>query len=473
MPSMAYRAQQKLLLQKQYMEEMDRKEHEQRQQFLVSQSQPVSAPHSVPQDTAQLLVDVQVTSRLKHPTPYHLEAKKKQLEHHSNLSGGSAGHSPHLGGSPSLYTQQRYSPNIPNTSTHHLHTTNEPLLGSTDPSGLLSTAGFGGDYLTSPHNNVDSGQMQESPNPPSATDGGNFSDFFNFEPGSELAQWQNFSSTLPGSNMFDSMINQQNVFQSSQPFSTSCPPDVPIKQEFDPLDPGSQYYGGFGQMGSQDMGDQMPSEDGKGVQKERHRKDVHNEIERRRRYHINDRIKELGTLLPSGDQDMKQNKGTILKASVDYIKKLQRELEKSKMQESKSKQVQDSMRVMKLRIQELEVMARAHGMPTPALMPETKPLAEAADQALGTITPRSNTPITILTPQKSARETPVDLTELVRNSPSIELVRSSPGLDFAQLQLEDARSSHTPVGERLSRIAENPHEVSHHPQLQTEQLMDS
>lgn len=32
--------------------------------------------------------------------------------------------------------------------------------------------------------------------------------------------------------------------------------------------------------------------------KERQKKDNHNKIERRRRYNINDRIKELGTLLP-------------------------------------------------------------------------------------------------------------------------------------------------------------------------------
>lgn len=71
--------------------------------------------------------------------------------------------------------------------------------------------------------------------------------------------------------------------------------------------------------------------------KERQKKDNHNKIERRRRYNINDRIKELGTLLPRDDpryhdiiKDMKNNKGTILKTTVDYVKCLQqreRELE--------------------------------------------------------------------------------------------------------------------------------------------------
>ena len=105
-------------------------------------------------------------------------------------------------------------------------------------------------------------------------------------------------------------------------------------------------------------------------------------------------------------------------------------------------------------------MARAHGMPTPALMPETKPLAQAAEHALGSVTPRSGTPsattpVSLLTPQRSARETPVDLTELVRNSPSIDL-RASPGLDLTRLNLDDsratARSPHTP---RLEQIMED------------------
>ena len=110
--------------------------------------------------------------------------------------------------------------------------------------------------------------------------------------------------------------------------------------------------------------------------------------------------------------------------------------------------------------QELEVMARAHGMPTPALMPETKPLAQAAETALGSVTPRSNTPsattpVSLLTPQRSARETPVDLTELVRNSPSIDL-RASPGLDLAKLNLDDSRGlTHSPHTPRLEQIMED------------------
>ncbi|XP_066519752.1 melanocyte inducing transcription factor a isoform X5 [Hoplias malabaricus] len=97
--------------------------------------------------------------------------------------------------------------------------------------------------------------------------------------------------------------------------------------------------------------------------KERQKKDNHNLIERRRRFNINDRIKELGTLIPkSNDPDMRWNKGTILKASVDYIRKLQREQQRAKELESRQKRLEHANRHLLLRIQELEMQARAHGL---------------------------------------------------------------------------------------------------------------
>ncbi|XP_075690144.1 microphthalmia-associated transcription factor isoform X2 [Rhinoderma darwinii] len=103
--------------------------------------------------------------------------------------------------------------------------------------------------------------------------------------------------------------------------------------------------------------------------KERQKKDNHNLIERRRRFNINDRIKELGTLIPkSNDPDMRWNKGTILKASVDYIRKLQREQQRSKELENKQKKLEHANRHLLLRIQELEMQARAHGL---SIMPTT------------------------------------------------------------------------------------------------------
>ncbi|KAM6896006.1 transcription factor EC isoform 2-T2 [Lycodopsis pacificus] len=98
--------------------------------------------------------------------------------------------------------------------------------------------------------------------------------------------------------------------------------------------------------------------------KERQKKDNHNLIERRRRYNINYRIKELGTLIPkSNDPDMRWNKGTILKASVEYIKWLQKEQQHARELESRQKKLEQANRRLLLRIQELEIQARAHGLP--------------------------------------------------------------------------------------------------------------
>uniref|UniRef100_A0ABK0LB89 Melanocyte inducing transcription factor n=1 Tax=Rattus norvegicus TaxID=10116 RepID=A0ABK0LB89_RAT len=92
-------------------------------------------------------------------------------------------------------------------------------------------------------------------------------------------------------------------------------------------------------------------------------------VERRRRFNINDRIKELGTLIPkSNDPDMRWNKGTILKASVDYIRKLQREQQRAKDLENRQKKLEHANRHLLLRVQELEMQARAHGL---SLIPST------------------------------------------------------------------------------------------------------
>ncbi|XP_061914245.1 transcription factor E3-like isoform X1 [Entelurus aequoreus] len=123
--------------------------------------------------------------------------------------------------------------------------------------------------------------------------------------------------------------------------SNSCPADLlAIKQEVNELDT-------------------------KVLMKERQKKDSHNLIERRRRYNINDRIKELGALVPkSPDPDSRWNKGSILKASVDYIRKLQKEQQRARDVESRHKRLENANRTLMLRIQELELQARLHGVPS-------------------------------------------------------------------------------------------------------------
>ncbi|XP_063797126.1 microphthalmia-associated transcription factor isoform X3 [Pseudophryne corroboree] len=172
------------------------------------------------------------------------------------------------------------------------------------------------------------------------------------DPGMQMA------NTMPVSaNMID-MYGNQGMPPPGLNISNSCPANLPnIKRE-------------------------LTESEARALAKERQKKDNHNLIERRRRFNINDRIKELGTLIPKSNDpnaggpdcdrtetwDMRWNKGTILKASVDYIRKLQREQQRSKELENKQKKLEHANRHLLLRIQELEMQARAHGL---SIMPST------------------------------------------------------------------------------------------------------
>ncbi|XP_049437474.1 transcription factor E3b isoform X2 [Epinephelus fuscoguttatus] len=146
-------------------------------------------------------------------------------------------------------------------------------------------------------------------------------------------------STLPG-NLLD-VYHSPGMAAPTLTVSNSCPADLPkIKRE-------------------------ITEADAKALMKERQKKDNHNLIERRRRFNINDRIKELGTLIPkSNDPEMRWNKGTILKASVDYIRKLQKEQQRAKDIDMRQKKLEQANHSLMLRIQELEMQARLHGLST-------------------------------------------------------------------------------------------------------------
>lgn len=126
------------------------------------------------------------------------------------------------------------------------------------------------------------------------------------------------------------------VVQSFSP--SSCPSTLYLKQE-------------------------MTDEEMRQIQKDRQKKDNHNLIERRRRYNINDRIKELGQLIPkSSDPDVRWNKGTILKAAVDHIRKLQNRQMKTIKQEQRMKKMEQINRNLTIRMQELEQIMQQHGI---------------------------------------------------------------------------------------------------------------
>ncbi|CAD5220710.1 unnamed protein product [Bursaphelenchus okinawaensis] len=100
--------------------------------------------------------------------------------------------------------------------------------------------------------------------------------------------------------------------------------------------------------------------------RDRRKKDIHNMIERRRRYNINDRIKELGLMLPkSTAEEMKLNKGTILKASCDYIRQLRREKDMILQQAQEKDRLEDSSKLYMQRIRELEKALEKNGINVP------------------------------------------------------------------------------------------------------------
>jgi len=121
----------------------------------------------------------------------------------------------------------------------------------------------------------------------------------------------------------------------------------------------------FGQTGNSPPTN-MTDEQAKMWAKDRQKKDNHNMIERRRRFNINDRIKELGTLLPKNytDQlyrDRSQNKGTILKASVDYIKKLKRDSDRLQQVAAEKSQKDKEFQKLQLKFTQLLALAKQNG----------------------------------------------------------------------------------------------------------------
>uniref|UniRef100_A0A8B9JFS2 Transcription factor binding to IGHM enhancer 3b n=1 Tax=Astyanax mexicanus TaxID=7994 RepID=A0A8B9JFS2_ASTMX len=178
-------------------------------------------------------------------------------------------------------------------------------------------------------------------------------------------------NTLPG-NLLD-VYTSPGMTTPTITVSNSCPADLPkIKTELTGTFFSSVVFeilylvnkqNQYGTKCNTNSQKQNSTQAEMALMKERQKKDNHNLIERRRRFNINDRIKELGALIPkSVDPEMRWNKGTILKASVDYIRKLQKEQQRAKEVEMKQKKLEHANQSLLLRIQELEMQARLHGL---------------------------------------------------------------------------------------------------------------
>uniref|UniRef100_S4R7E0 Transcription factor binding to IGHM enhancer 3 n=1 Tax=Petromyzon marinus TaxID=7757 RepID=S4R7E0_PETMA len=181
---------------------------------------------------------------------------------------------------------------------------------------------------------------------------------YNDEPYTGIGARLEVTNTLPlSSSLYDGYGGQTLAVPAVALTSSSCPATLDnVKQEVtgtsewacthtrkkDPprMGSGGQYHARQRHSGL------FPAEvEARAIVKERQKKDNHNLIERRRRFNINDRIKELGTLIPkSSDPDTRWNKGTILKASVDYIRRMQKEQQRAKEMELRQRRLEHTNR---------------------------------------------------------------------------------------------------------------------------------
>ncbi|XP_022334409.2 uncharacterized protein LOC111131265 [Crassostrea virginica] len=107
----------------------------------------------------------------------------------------------------------------------------------------------------------------------------------------------------------------------------------------------------------------MSAEEEESWRKSRRKKDNHNIIERRRRYNINDRIKELSSLLPAIiPSELKKNKGSILKATVGYIKELKIKEQKMHYLEDSKKHLHNKYQKLLFRTFQSELKLKLHGL---------------------------------------------------------------------------------------------------------------
>lgn len=297
--------------------------------------------------------------KLKNPTAYHILAtqQEQQLNNGVSLSHLHLHHQPLLLDEQSMdfadcYTTQQQFLSPASTSP--------PLQDFEDTESLTngSSAAVIGNMMIQPMNNNQPyffpSQYRQGTQDESPSDYSSSVDFFSqpqpssfltdFHQQQQQQQHENSASSFKSSS-FSDYYNQQQTFSApahmgyNNPLLSSSsshlvggmaafhqPPDL-LNSNGGPRS--------LEEYESIQMNHQLLSE------KKRRRRESHNAVERRRRENINERIQELGTMLPetmleelasscvnngSGSNNNKPNKGAILRKSVDHIRILQQEV---------------------------------------------------------------------------------------------------------------------------------------------------
>ncbi|KAJ8409253.1 hypothetical protein AAFF_G00234510 [Aldrovandia affinis] len=344
-------------LMREQLQEQERREHQRQQasQFLHQQRTPgaqtpainVSAPPGlaptaqVPMEVLKMLLQ-EVQTHLENPTKYHIQqAQRQQVKQYLSTTLGSK------------LTTQAVSLPCPNQPSEHVM---PPGPGNSAPNSPMALLTLNCNCEKEMDDVIDDIISLESS--------------YNDDILGLIDPALQMTNTLPVSANLLDMYSNQGMPPPGLAISNSCPANLSnIKREFSVTPAPAMMHvldkpGSCGKFENYQRPEGFPVEaEVRALAKERQKKDNHNLIERRRRFNINDRIKELGTLIPkSNDPDMRWNKGTILKASVDYIRKLQREQQRAKELENRQKRLEHANRHLILRIQELEMQARAHGL---------------------------------------------------------------------------------------------------------------
>jgi len=331
----------RMQLQKQQLEDQQKRNSFQHQQRSVAQSTAINMPITVQALKSDIPANiVQVKTGLANPTKYHLQQSRNH-QIHSFLS-------------QSVKSSNRFPHSMP--SQHHAAGSQQ--LTESPQYTTLQTRGHGSSSSmpdpTSPLSVLSS----------SAHSGGSPSE-------------DDILDNILKLEQVDPATNDQDLNLLIDQLSSTVPHD---------FDSGSLAEHSQQLAHKQTSASAPPTDDLSAWVKDRVKKDNHNQIERRRRYNINDRIKELGTLLPStSDPDFRQNKGTILKASVDYIRDLKQDQVRLRSMEDKMKEQERHNRMIMLRLQQCEMMLKSTGLVSndTSLMPNSTPSTVKLEPAHG------------------------------------------------------------------------------------------
>uniref|UniRef100_A0AAZ3NWZ1 BHLH domain-containing protein n=1 Tax=Oncorhynchus tshawytscha TaxID=74940 RepID=A0AAZ3NWZ1_ONCTS len=307
-----------LLMRDQLQQEEQRERYQQQNaalQYIQQQSMSVPAPSpaiNAPQHYQSMQVPVEVLkvqTHLENPTDYHIrQSQRQQVKEYLSTT---------------YATKQVWcNPPLPSPPLPRLRT-EQLITGNSAPNSPMAMLNIGSSHENEMDEVIDDIISMQS----------------SYDDIQQYIDPLQTSNTLPlSSSHLDVYTGPGMTGQSIAMTSNSCPANLAIKRELTET---------------------------RAMAKERQKKDNHNLIERRRRFNINDRIKELGGMIPkTNDLDVRWNKGTILRASVEYIKRMQKDMQRTREVENNFKRMEMANKQLWLRIEELEMQARLHGLPS-------------------------------------------------------------------------------------------------------------